>query len=126
MHLQLDQLVDTVGTLLDLAGVAVIAVGVLLGAAPALLAARRGGQRETYDRLRRTIGRSTLLGLEILVAADIVETVAVLPTLPRIALLAAVVAVRTLLSLSLQVELDGRWPWRPAPPVVPGAAGATR
>lgn len=126
MHLQLDQLVDTVGTVLDLAGVAVIAAGVLFGTAPALLAARRRGDRETYERIRRTIGRSTLLGLEILVAADIVETVAVLPTLAGIALLGAVVAVRTLLSLSLQVELDGRWPWRLAPLVTPDATGGTR
>lgn len=64
-----------------------------------------------YHRLRSGIGRSILLGLELLVAADIINTVAIEPTLESLAVLAGIVLIRTFLSLSLEVEIEGRWPW---------------
>lgn len=71
-----------------------------------------------YDAFRRQLGRSILLGLEFLVAADIIRTVAVTPTAQSVAVLAGIVAIRTFLSFSLQVEMTGSWPWqRPAKPV---------
>ena len=65
-----------------------------------------------YRQLRQDIGRAVLLGLEILVAADIIRTVAVTPTLDSVAILGIIVAIRTFLSISMQVEIEGRFPWQ--------------
>ena len=106
--------VDEVGRWIDLAGVIVIAVAIVVAAA---IAARRLYGRETsvYTGLRRDIGRGVLLGLELLVAADIIRTVAVDPSLESVAILAGIVLVRTFLSFILEVEVTGRWPWRQRP-----------
>jgi uncharacterized membrane protein len=104
-------LVDAVGRLIDLAGVLVIAsavVGASAAAASRLLRRELG----VYHRLRQDIGRGILLGLELLVAADIIRTVAISPTLESVAVLAGIVLVRTLLSFILEVEVTGRWPWQ--------------
>jgi uncharacterized membrane protein len=61
------------------------------------------------------IGRAILLGLEVLVAADIIRTVAFTPTMESVLILAVIVAIRTFLSWSLALELEGRWPWQAAP-----------
>ena len=61
---------------------------------------------------RSSLGRSILLGLEFLVAADIINTVAVEPTIKSLLVLAGIVLIRTFLSFSLEVEIDGRWPWQ--------------
>ena len=77
--------------------------------------ARRALRHETsgsYESLRRDLGRSILLGLEVLIVADIVRTIIVDPTLESVAVLGAIVIIRVLLSFSLEVEIDGRWPWR--------------
>lgn len=65
-----------------------------------------------YLRFRRQLGQAILLGLELLVAGDIVRTVAAAPSLTSVAILAAIVLIRTFLSFSLQVETTGRWPWQ--------------
>lgn len=67
---------------------------------------------DSYRELRRTIGRSILLGLELLVAGDIIRTVAIAPTFTSVGVLAAIVAVRTFLSFTLEVEVTARWPWQ--------------
>ena len=66
----------------------------------------------TYRAYRQGIGRAILLGLELLVAADIIRTVAVDPSFRSVGVLAVIVAVRTFLSFTLEVELEGRWPWQ--------------
>ena len=68
-----------------------------------------------YRRFRQQLGQTILLGLELLVAGDIIRTVASQPTLTSVAILASIVAIRTLLSFSLEVELTGRWPWQGPP-----------
>ena len=68
-----------------------------------------------YQRLKTSLGRTLLLGLEILVAADIVRTVALDSTLEAVAILGLLVLIRTFLSWSLVVEIEGRWPWQPGP-----------
>jgi hypothetical protein len=75
-----------------------------------------GGQsaEKAYRIVRTVFGRSILLGLEFLVAADIIRTVAVQPSLQNVAVLGLIVLIRTFLSFSLEVEIDGRWPWRRA------------
>ena len=72
----------------------------------------RDGFDEVFRGYRRGLGRAILLGLEFLVAADIVRTVAVSPSFRGAGVLAIIVAVRTFLSFTLDVELDGRWPWQ--------------
>ncbi len=69
-------------------------------------------RREDLRAYRRNLGRSILLGLEFLVAADIIKTVAVTPTFTSVGVLAIIVLIRTFLSWSLQLEIEGRWPWQ--------------
>jgi uncharacterized membrane protein len=108
------QLVDGIGRGIDLAGVLAIAGAVVFSGA---LAAGRLFRREpgAYGRFRRDVGRGILLGLELLVAADIIRTVVISPTLTSVAVLAGIVLVRTFLSFVLELELTGRWPWERAP-----------
>ncbi len=75
-------------------------------------ALRAGTARGSYDELRRNLGRCILLGLEVLIVADIVRTIIVDPTLESVAVLGVIVLIRILLSFSLEVEIDGVWPWR--------------
>ncbi len=103
------------GKAVDAAGVIVIVTGVVLAAVRAVIAARRHAT-DTYRKFRRQLGRSILLGLELLVAADIIRTVAITPTLESVAVLAAIVLIRTFLSFSLELEITGRWPWQQQPP----------
>ena len=72
-------------------------------------APRRGAG--SYDALRRNLGRCILLGLEVLIVADIVRTIIVDPTYESVVVLGVIVVVRILLSFSLEVEMDGMWPW---------------
>lgn len=99
--------IETMGLALDVAGVAVIVAGTLVSAARSVLP----GAGHGYTAFRQNLGRTILLGLELLVAADIVRTVAVEPTLESVAVLALIVLIRTFLSVTLEVELEGRWPW---------------
>jgi uncharacterized membrane protein len=79
------------------------------------------GTGEWYKLLKLSLGRSLLLGLEILVAADIVRTVALEATLESVAVLGLLVLIRTFLSWALVVEIEGRWPWRAQPGQAPPA-----
>ena len=95
----------------DTAGVGTMVVGALLAAVAAARTVRADRQG-TYTRFRRQLGRSILLGLELLVAADIIRTVAITPTLDSVLVLGLVVLIRTFLSFSLELEITGRWPWQ--------------
>jgi uncharacterized membrane protein len=70
------------------------------------------GKPDSYESYKHQLGKSLLMGLEFLVAADVVRTVALDPTLINVAILGLLVIVRTFLSWSLTVEIDGRWPWQ--------------
>lgn len=107
--------VEAVGKGIDAVGVGVMVLG---GIVATVAAVTRGLDAGTYRRYRQQLGRSILLGLEFLVAADIIRTVAVTPTLTSIAVLAGIVLIRTFLSFSLELEITGRWPWQgtPGPP----------
>ena len=78
-------------------------------------AAIRPEREELYKQLKVRLGKALLLGLEILVAADIVRTVALEATLESVAVLGLLVLIRTFLSWALVVEIEGRWPWQPRP-----------
>lgn len=108
--------IEAVGSALDLVGVGLIAIGLVIAFVRYATVAVAPGGIDAYRRLRQDIGRAILLGLEVLVAADIIRTVAVTPTLTSVAVLGAIVVIRTFLSMSLQVEVEGRFPWqRPTP-----------
>lgn len=103
--------------LIELLGVGVIVLGVALSL---LVCAGQLVQRrswpEAYTDLRSNLGRGILLGLELLVGADIIATITAPLTFESVGLLAAIVAIRTFLSFSLETEIEGRWPWRRAAP----------
>jgi uncharacterized membrane protein len=102
------EFVEHAGVAAELAGVALIAGGIVLATVRTALVA--AGTR--YERYRHDLGRAILLGLELLVAADIVRTVAFTPTMDSVVVLGLIVLIRTFLSWSLALELDGRWPWQ--------------
>jgi uncharacterized membrane protein len=96
----------------EIAGVAILVVGSLLAFVSAAAAIRRVGRRAAYERARQDVGRAILLGLEVLIIADIVQTITVDLTIDSALTLGLVVLVRTFLSFSLEIELEGALPWR--------------
>jgi len=113
--------IEAVGTAVDVAGVAVIALGIVSAAGQFLRRYRLPGA-DHYKAFKVRTGRSLLLGLELLVAADIIKTVALVPTFQNIGVLAVLIVIRTFLSWTLELETEGRWPWQPesrAPPKDP-------
>ena len=99
---------------LELAGIAAIVLGAL---SATVLAARRMLSRPApaapvYAEFRRQLSRGILLGLELLVAADIIGTIAIEPSFRSVGVLGLIVLIRTLLSFTLEVEVTGRWPWQ--------------
>ena len=108
-----EDVVDAIGTAIELVGVAVMVIGAIAATIAFLLSVYRQHEfRPMYQAYRRGLGRSILLGLEFLVAADIIKTVAISPTLENVAVLGLIVLIRIALSFSLEVEIDGRWPWQ--------------
>jgi uncharacterized membrane protein len=105
--------VNAISKVIDGAGVVVVVVGLLVATGGFLASQRDRPDRALGYRLyRQQVGKAILLGLEFLVAADIIRTVAVSPTFRGVGVLAVVVAVRTFLSFTLDVELEGHWPWQ--------------
>ena len=106
------QAVETVGRVIEVSGVLVIVIGALC--ASISFARRWLRSRNTMDEYRpyrQNLGRSILLGLEFLVAGDIIRSIAVPPTLVSVVVLAIIVIIRSLLSIELEMEIEGRWPW---------------
>ncbi len=97
---------------LEIIGVVTIAVGAAIALIRFIFSMQLITPR-SYKILRQELGKAILLGLEILVAADIIATVVTEPTMQRVLILGVVVLIRTFLSLSLEVELEGRFPWQP-------------
>jgi uncharacterized membrane protein len=110
--MQIKAFVELAGNAAEIAGVVLIIGGLMFASVRYLLTPAGGESR--YRRYRHDLGRAILLGLEVLVAADIVRTVAFTPTMESVMVLAMIVVIRTFLSWSLALELDGRWPWQRA------------
>ena len=118
--------VEAVGTAVDVAGVVIIVVGALIATAVfGYRMLQRAELHPAYRSYRQGLGRAILLGLELLVAGDIIRTVAIAPTFTSVGVLALIVLVRTFLSFSLEVELEGRWPWQKNRAATTDHAGAT-
>jgi uncharacterized membrane protein len=99
--------------MIEVGGIAVIVLGIV-GASAIIAWQLLKGEAPSgaFNLYRSNIGRAILLGLEFLVAADIINTVAIEPTLESLMILGGIVLIRTFLSFSLEVEIEGRWPWR--------------
>ena len=107
--------VDQLAKLLELAGVAIILGGIVLASAVFVRQGTHAGQwRDAYETYRSNLGRGILLGLELLVGADIISTITAPLTVESVSLLAGIVAIRTFLSFSLETEIEGCWPWQRA------------
>lgn len=104
-------IMEWVGLGFDACGVLIVSIGALLAACRFVKPAP-GGVRLDVRAFRQRFGGAIVLGLEFLVAGDIIRTVVVAPTLENVAVLAIIVMVRTVLSMALQVEIEGRWPWQ--------------
>ena len=115
--------VEIAGTALDAAGVLVVVGGAVVATARLLF---NRGVGEHYRGYRQDLGRAIVLGLEFLIAGDIIRTVVVAPTLQNVLVLGLIVLIRTFLSLSLQLEIEGRLPWqRQVPPTTQGGIELT-
>jgi uncharacterized membrane protein len=111
---------ELIGRAVDAIGVLIIVIGAGV-ATGRFVSSARTNFSHAYKSYRQGLGRAILLGLEFLIAGDIIRTVVVAPTLENITILALIVAVRTFLSMALQLEVEGRWPWNrseesPKPP----------
>jgi uncharacterized membrane protein len=112
-----DATLHWIALVIEAAGVAVMVIGALVAIGAFLIRLGQGGEwGGTYHAFRTSLARAILLGLEFLVAADIIGTVAVEPTLSNLYVLGLIVLIRTFLSFSLEVEINGRWPWQAARP----------
>jgi uncharacterized membrane protein len=115
---------EDVAQLFEAIGALVLLVGLLFCFTLAIRAFRRSGDgRRAYQVLRESFGGVILLGIEILVAADLVRTVAVATTVENVVILGLIVLIRTVLSFSLEIEIEGVAPWRRA---MVGGAGRIR
>jgi uncharacterized membrane protein len=109
---ELNPTLTQISTLIEAAGVMAIVIAALVAALAFLLSGIASGDwQNALRQYRANLGRGILLGLELLVAADIIGTVAVTPSIANLAVLGGIVLIRTFLSFSLEVEIEGRWPW---------------
>ena len=108
-----DQLISDIVKVVEAIGAAIMVVGGLWAFVDCGLQALRGGPHKgAYRQLRQRLGQVILLGLEVLIVGDIVRTIIVDPTLRSVAVLGMIVVIRIVLSFSLEVEIDGVWPWK--------------
>lgn len=106
-----EQVMEAVVMAFEVAGIAILAIGSVRALVVAGGAFFRGDRIGLYERARRQVGQAILLGLEVLIIADIVQTVIIDPTIESAATLGIIVLVRTFLSFSLEIELEGVVPW---------------
>ncbi len=111
------QFVDAIsvaGYAIEAVGVLVIVVGSSVSSVVFATTFRKLADGLAYETYRRQLGRSIILGLEFLIAGDIVRTVVVADTLENVAILGLIILIRSFLSVTLHLEVEGRWPWQPA------------
>jgi len=106
LDLTFDFFVKWASNLIEATGILVIVIGGIHATIRFLTRTENG-----YHEYRSRLGRAILLGLEFLVAADIIGTVLIEPTIENVIVLGGIVIIRTVLSISLELEAEGRWPW---------------
>jgi uncharacterized membrane protein len=107
----LRRIVELTALLFEAGGTFAMSIGAIVALVLALRG-RTGGAGTVFRSFRNRLGRAIILGLELLVAADILRTISTQPTLQQVVVLGIVVLIRTFLSFSLEIELEGRWPWQ--------------
>jgi uncharacterized membrane protein len=107
-----EQLMELVVKAFEAAGVAILAIGSIVALIRFVMAYLTGHRAGAYMKARQGVGYAILLGLEVLIIADIVRTITIDPTLDSALFLGVIVLVRTFLSFSLEIDLDGVLPWR--------------
>lgn len=111
--MQWQTVVERVGECIDVIGVSIMVIGLAISMGSYVKRYLTGDRSlSSYRSVRASTGRSILLGLEFLVAGDIIRTVATEPTFSEVGVLAVIVAIRTFLSMTLELEVSGRWPWQ--------------
>jgi uncharacterized membrane protein len=108
------QLAENISEWIEIVAIGVIAVAVVVAFVAGVRALRSEGVSDAVEHVKHVVGRGLLLGLDLLIAADVIRTVTLEPTLENVGALGLLVIVRTFLAWSLIVELQGRWPWQPA------------
>ncbi|MFV1992142.1 MAG: DUF1622 domain-containing protein [Acidimicrobiales bacterium] len=109
------ELARVAAELIEIAAIILISIAVVTAVLAGLRRGLRSDWTAAFDVFKRAMARGLLSGLDLLIAADIIKTVTLEATLENIAILGLLVVIRTSLSWSLVVELDGRWPWQPKP-----------
>jgi uncharacterized membrane protein len=122
---EFEEWMDHVVKAFEVAGVGILAIGSIVALVNAVRALSRGERKLAYERARQDVGRAVLLGLEVLIIADIVQTITIDPTLESAGTLGIIVLVRTFLSFSLEIELEGVVPWRRRASTDAAATGET-
>ena len=110
--MQFTEIISYAGYAIEGVGVFVVIVGSIYSSAVYLRSYRRLPDGTAYQNFRRQLGRSIILGLEFLIAGDIIRTVIVDATLENVVVLGIIVIIRTFLSMTLHLEIEGRWPWQ--------------
>ena len=109
------EVISIAGYGIETVGVLVILIGSAIASVTYLRTFRQQPEGTAYQSLRRQLGRAIILGLEFLIAGDIIRTVIVADTLQNIAILGLIILIRTFLSVTLHLEVEGRWPWQSEP-----------
>ncbi len=110
--MQFTDIISIAGYAIEAVGVLVIVIGSAISSLVFLRTVRARAEGVAYRCYRRQLGRSIILGLEFLIAGDIIRTVVVADTLENVAILGLIIIVRAFLSLTLHLEVEGRWPWQ--------------
>lgn len=111
--MQFTEIISIAGYAIEAVGVLVILVGSAIASFGFLRSYRLAADGIACTTFRRALGRSIILGLEFLIAGDIIRTVVVADTLENVAILGLIILMRTFLSVTLHLEIEGRWPWQP-------------
>lgn len=107
-----ERLISVSGLAIEGFGVLVIVIGSMLATVAYIRQYSRAGEGSAYTLYRKRLGRSIVLGLEFLIAGDIIRTVIVADSPENVAVLGMIILIRTFLSFTLHVEIEGRWPWQ--------------
>ena len=110
--MQFAEMISVAGYAIESVGVLIIVVGALVSSAAFIRSFRKAPAGMAYKNYRRQLGRSIILGLEFLIAGDIVRTVIVADTLENVAILGLIILIRSFLGVTLHLEVEGRWPWQ--------------
>lgn len=110
--MQFTEVISVAGYAIEAVGVLVVVMGSCISSVVFMRTFRELPEGVAYQAFRRQLGRSIILGLEFLIAGDIVRTVVVADTLENIAILGLIILIRSFLSITLHLEVEGRWPWQ--------------